>query len=486
MSDLLCIFDCGSTGTRTIIFDINGKEIARAYEEYPFTKQPKGISEQDPIIWWNAIKNTCNQVIEKVNVNDIIGISASFHRATVSFINKNGEILHPALTWMDEREVVDASMFHEELRRTVPKILWFKTNKPNLFNQVSKIVFPDTYIYMRLCGKDLCITEPTNGIYGILSMETLDWDEKLAESYDLPIELWPELRTPGEIISELNSESARSLGLKKNIPVVLGGGDQQCAALGMGIVEKGEAKVTTGTGTFVDYVTGDTPVKPAGNVPIFPLPHVIKGKWLIEGSMPGTGTALKWFRDNFSQLQAKECEEKNLNIYTELTKEAEEIKPGSEGLLFIPLHIFRKGTIHGLGWNHTRAHMIRAIMESAALSAQLYMGILETIGGSKHNELKSDGGAMNSDVWAQIYADIMSKKIVVPENKDGAALGAAILGFYGCKSYNNIDNAIEKMVRFEKEFNPNKANAKIYKKLNRIFMSTALEVFNKKRVTKDL
>jgi xylulokinase len=185
-------------------------------------------------------------------------------------------------------------------------------------------------------------------------------------------------------------------------------------------------------------------------------------------------------------LQAKECEEKHLNVYAELSREAEGIKPGSEGLLFVPLYVFRKGTIHGLGWNHTRAHMIRAIMESAALSANMNIGMLEAIGGAKVSEIKSDGGAMNSDLWAQIYADIMSKKIIIPENRDGAALGAAILGFYGCKKYSSFNDAIDKMVRFEKEFNPIKENVKIYKKLTRLFMPTLLDIFDKKRVTKDL
>ena len=486
MSDLIIVFDVGTTGSRTIIFDIDGKEIVRAYEEYTLEKQPVGISEQDPMIWWNAVKSTCNIAVKNVNPDDIIGICASFQRATAGFIDKKGEVLHPALTWMDEREVVDTSTVHEELRRTVPKILWIKNNKPDLYNQASKIFFPDTYIYMKLCGKEVCVTEPTNGIFAIMSKETLDWDPNLAELYGIPVELWPELRTPGEIIGELTSEAAGELGLKSNTPIVLGGGDQQCAALGMGIIEKGQAKVTTGTGTFVDYVTGDTPITPAGDFPIFPLPHVIKGKWIIEGTMPGTGTALKWFKDNFSQLQAKDCEEKHLNVYAELSKEAEGIKPGSEGLLFVPLYVFRKGTIHGLGWNHTRAHMIRSIMESAALSANMYIGMLEAIGGAKVSELKSDGGAMNSDLWAQIYADIISKKIIIPENRDGAALGAAILGFCGCKKYNSFNDAIEKMVRFEKEYNPIKENTKIYKKLTRLFMPTVLEIFDKKRVTKDL
>lgn len=485
MSDLICVFDVGTTGARTIIFDINGKEIARAYEEYPVVKGPVGISEQDPIIWWNAVKNTCNKVSRTFNTEDIIGISASFLRGTITIIDKKGEVLHPALTWMDERQETTALEWKREvdLRRSIPKILWLKNNKPDLFSKADKIIHPDTYIYMKLCEE--CVTDPTNGIMGILNKKTLNWDNELAETFDLPIELWPELHTPGEIIGELSSSAADALGLKKNIPVILGGGDQQCSALGLGVINKGQAKITVGTGTFLDYVV-DEPVEPAGDFPIFSYPSVVKGKWNIEGITPGTGTVLKWFTENFSQLQIKESQEKNINVYDILTKEAATVPPGSEGLLFLPLYIFRKGTIHGLGWNHTRGHMIRAIMESAALSAQMYLGFLEGMGGAKTTELRVDGGAMNSELWAQIFADVTSKRILIPEIKDGAAMGAAILGFIGCKRYNTFEEAIAKMVRFPTIKSPIKENSRIYKKLNRIFMPALLDTYSKKRVTKDL
>ena len=485
MSDLICVFDVGTTGTRTMIFDINGKEIARAYEEYPSVEQPIGISEQDPIIWWNAVKSTCNKIIKSgvIRPNDIIGISATFQRATTTIIDINGEVLHPALTWMDEREETNFKGIAEEGRRTIPKILWLKNNESELYNKTFKIISTDSYIYMKLCNA--CVTDPTNGIYGILNMDTLQWDAGLADLYDIPLNLWPELHTPGETIGKLTDEAAKSLGLNPNIPIIMGGGDQQCAALSLGVINKGQAKVTFGTGTFVDLIV-DGPMKPAGDIPIFALPHVIKGKWFIEGTMPGTGTAFKWFKDNFSQLQVKESEELNRNIYDILTKEAEQISPGSAGLLFIPLYIFRKGTIHGLSLNHTRGHMIRAIMESAVLSAQMYLNILEGMAKVNIDELKVDGGGMNSDFWAQMVADVMIKKIMIPEIKDGAALGAAILGFYGLGKYNSIEDAIEKMVRFTDVKNPNKENSKIYKKLGRIFMSTVLETNEKKRITKNL
>ncbi|MFX1460539.1 MAG: FGGY-family carbohydrate kinase [Promethearchaeota archaeon] len=484
MSELLCVFDAGTTGARTFIFDIDGKEIAKAYQEYPIVEQPVGVSEQDPIIWWNAIKNTCKQVVKQVNIDDIIGISASILRGNTSIINKFGEPLHAAITAMDEREL--ALREEEGLRLSIPKLLWLKKERSHLYSKIYKIMFPDTYIYMNLCGNETCITEPTNGIYGIMSVNTLDWDKNLADIYDLPVELWPKIHTPGEFIGELTNDAAKELGLKSKLPVILGGGDQQCSALGMGVINQGQAKVTIGTYTFAHYVTNKAIKTGSKDIPIFSIPHIIKGKWMLEGGMPGTGIAMKWFKDNFSQLQISEGIEKNLDVYDIIIKEAEEILPGSEGLLFIPLQIFKKGTIHGLGWNHTRAHMIRSIMESAALSAQLYLNLLEGIGGGKVDEIKADGGAMNSDLWAQILADVTDKKVIIPIVRDSAALGAAILGFYGCKKYNSIDEAIKKMVRFEKEFNPIKANTKVYKKLNRLFLPLTFNIYEKKRVTKDL
>jgi len=485
MNDLICVFDVGTTGARTILFDINGKLIAKAYEEYPVFKQPVGISEQDPILWWNAVKSTCNKAIKGLDVDNIIGISATFMRGTITLIDREGNILHPALTWMDEREETNAKDWDKEggLRRTIPKILWLKNNKPELFTKVAKIIYADTYLYMKLC--DAVVTDPTNGVWGILSLKTLQWDENLAELYDLPLNLWPDLYSAGDIVGSLSSTAAKDLGLKVNIPIVMGGGDQQCSALGLGTINNGQVKITMGTGTFVDYVV-DNPVQPAGDFPIFSLPSVIKGKWNIEGAIPGTGTALKWFKDNFSQLQIKESQEQNINVYDMLAAEAKEISPGSEGLLFIPLYMFRKGTIHGLGWNHTRSHMIRSIMESSALSAQMYLNLIEGMGGGKVDEVRADGGAMNSGFWAQMLADILDRKVHIPEIKDGAAMGAGILGFYGCKKFNSIENALENMVRFSEVKTPIKENVKVYKKLNRIFMPALLDVYLNKRVTKKL
>jgi xylulokinase len=211
----------------------------------------------------------------------------------------------------------------------------------------------------------------------------------------------------------------------------------------------------------------------------------MKGKWVLEGVMPGTGTMLQTYAKNFSQLQIKKCQELSTDVYDVLTKEAEQAPPGSNGLLFIPLYIFRKGTIHGLGWHHNRTHFSRAIMESAALSGQMYLNLIEGLGGIKTDVLRCDGGAMNSPFWAQIVADIFNKKIIIPKVKDGAALGAGILGFCGTGQFSSFNEAINHIVKFEYEKVPDKETSKIYKKLVRIFMPAVLEMNEKKRVTKN-
>jgi len=485
MSDLVCVFDIGTTGARTIIFNIDGKEITKSYEEYPIFKQPYGISEQDPLIWWNAVRNTCKNVMRTINPDDIIGISACFQRQTVTFLDSKGDVIHPALTWMDGREETSTKdwLKEEGSRRTIPKILWIKKNKPEVFKKISKIAYTDTYIYNRLCN--VTVTDPTNGVMGILNYNTLKWDENLEDKYEIPIDLWPEVFFYGEVIGELSKVAANELGLNQNIPVFMGGGDQQCAALGLGVIKTHQAKVTIGTGAFVDYVT-DKRIKPSEDAPIFSYPSVIKGKWHIEGAMFGAGSTLKWFKDNFSQFQVTQSSEGKQNVYDMLAHEASTIPPGSDGLLFIPLYIFRKGTIHGIGWNHTRAHFIRAIMESACLGTQMCLQIVEAVGGKKVSEVRADGGAMNSPLWAQILADVTSKKILIPEVKDAAALGAAILVFYNSKRYKSLDNAITNMIRFTDVKEPIKQNEMVYKKLYSAYAQELINIDEKKRVTGNL
>ncbi|MHA1298986.1 MAG: FGGY-family carbohydrate kinase, partial [Candidatus Helarchaeota archaeon] len=296
---------------------------------------------------------------------------------------------------------------------------------------------------------------------------------------EIPLDKWVDIYESGKVIGELTPEAANDLGLPKGLPVIMGGADQQCAALGLG-TKVGEIKATTGTGTFVDAIT-DKPVYDKANI-LFTIPHVIKGQWSLEGAMPGTGAALKWFRDNFSEKQCIDAEQQNIDAFKILEEEAKEVPAGSGGLLIIPLYSFMKATIHGLCFGHSRNFWIRSIMESAALSMRLYLDLIQPMT-QKVTEIKIDGGATKSQLWTQIQADVTEKTVLIPKVVDGAAVGAAILGFIGTGNFNSIEDAVKNMVKFVDKREPNKANKKVYKKLFRVFQSEIMQIHTKKRIT---
>ncbi|MHA1380761.1 MAG: FGGY-family carbohydrate kinase [Candidatus Helarchaeota archaeon] len=478
----ILIFDVGTTGARSIIFDVNGNEIARSYVEYPKEKQPPGVSEQDPQMWWEAIKTTCKDVVKIARIvpKDLVGISACFFRATTAAIDKEGNVLYPAITWMDERKSESAEKLYDsigELRRAINKILWIKDNKPDIFEKTHKFIQPDSYIYKKLAG--VFATDYSNAAYGVLDYDSLKLSDELTEKFGIPMDRWVDVHESGKVIGELTSDAANELGLTKGIPIVMGGADQQSAALGLGTMI-GEIKATTGTGTFVDAVTEKPVYDQSQN--LFTLPHVVKGQWVLEGAMPGTGAALNWFRDNFSEKQCIDAEAKKVSAFKILEEEAENVPAGSGGLLIIPLYSFMKATVHGLGFGHSRGFWVRSIMESAALSIRLYLGFIEPMT-NKVKSLKIDGGSARSDLWTQIQADVTGKTVLIPKVIDGAAMGAAILGYLGTGNFGTIGDAVKNMVKFIGKKEPNPANKKIYKKLFRVFETETITIHQKKRIT---
>ncbi|MHA1299393.1 MAG: FGGY family carbohydrate kinase, partial [Candidatus Helarchaeota archaeon] len=176
-NNVIVIFDVGTTGTRSVIFDINGAEIGRSYEEYPKEKQTPGISEHNPLNWWSAIKNTCNRAVKsaKIDPKDIVGISACFFRDTTLAIDKDGNVLHPAITWMDERKTETAEQKADLIgwqRRALTKIYLIKDIKPEIFEKTHKFVQTDSFIYKKLA--DVFATDYTNAAYGILDYDKLE------------------------------------------------------------------------------------------------------------------------------------------------------------------------------------------------------------------------------------------------------------------------------------------------------------------------
>ena len=478
----LIIFDVGTTAAKTIIFDADGSIAGKAYQEYPTQTPSPGIVEQNPEDWWSAIKISAKKALSlsKINPKDVAGVGVITQRATVTPVDKNAEVLYPAMTWMDTRSSPSAEALSEQYpqRGTLFKILWLRDNLPDVFKKTYKFITVDAYVYYKLTGN--FVSDFTNSAYGPLDIRRLEWSGELSEAARIPVEKLPSLLPSGKMVGELLPEAASEVGLDPRTPVVMGGGDQQCSALGLDAISPGIVKATTGTGTFVDAVI-DEPFFDLYDplTRTFCIPHVIPNKWAFEAVLPGTGLVYRWFRDQFSLKEAETAKSVGLDTYDILNLEAASVKPGSDGLMVIPLFMFSRGIIWGLSFSHTKAHVARAILESAGYGVNFFIEVMNGQG-IEVSEIRVDGGGARSALWRQIQADITGKPIVLTEvMEDASALGAAILTSYGVGLHKSIDEAIAAMVKVTKRIAPVPKNSavysQIYPKFTDIFLQTAMD-----------
>ncbi|UCH31117.1 MAG: hypothetical protein JSV05_06290 [Candidatus Bathyarchaeota archaeon] len=478
----LLIFDVGTTAVKTIIFNTSGKIIEKTYQEYPTTTPSPGIVEQNPEDWWLASKESVKKALNssKIEPKTISGIGVTTQRATIAPMDRNGEILHPAMTWMDARSCPSSDAMAQKFpqRNSMTKILWLKDNRPQIFKKAFKFALVDTYMYYKLTGR--FVSDFTNSAYGPFDIYGLKWSDEILDEAKIPIEKLPSLVPSGSIIGELSRSTASEIGLKVGIPIVAGGGDQQCSTIGLNATSSGIVKATTGTGTFLDAQL-DSPLFDLYDplTRTFCIPHVIPDKWVFEAVLPGTGLIYRWFRDQFCSNEVQTASSIGIDSYDIINLEAASIQAGSEGLMIIPLFMFAKGLMWGLSFSHTKAHIARAILESTGYGLNFF---IEVMNGQniEVKELRIDGGAAKSRLWSQIQSDITGKPVVLTNvAEDASAFGAAILVSYGIGLRKSISGATKEMVQVVERITPIQENSQIYNqiypKFAEIFLQMAME-----------
>ncbi|MFX1319301.1 MAG: FGGY-family carbohydrate kinase [Promethearchaeota archaeon] len=476
---LIAVIDLGTTGNRSVLFDTQGHEIAKAYREFPTITDEPEQAEQDAHDWWRTTQETMRAVTshKSVNPNAISAVSVVTQRATLLPLDKTGKPLARAITWIDMRISPSAKKFEALVKQRISlrRALWFKDMHPEIFSKTSTFATPDAFLYHRLTGT--LASDLTNHDFGILNPETFTLDEKLGEELELPISLWPKLVHSGTIVGETTKEAETATGLPAGIPVVVGGGDQQCATLGLGVLHTSEAKLTLGTGTFIL-----TPVEKILKDPLgvlFTHPHVLPNQRVLEGVIPDTGTILRWFRDQFGHVEVAVAERLGTDPYDYIVDQAAQAPPGSDGLTLFPFFTWGLGKIQGLSFHHSRTHIARAILESVAYAARFSIDTMFSVGVIL-NELRLDGGGARSALWRQILCDVTNKPCIYTHVDEGTALGAAILASLGLKLFSTVEKAVKAMVHQREILSPNTNNAEAYNqgysKFQQTLMSNIQEI----------
>jgi len=485
--------DVGTTGCKTMLFDLEGRVIAFADQEYPTYYPQVSWAEQEPKDWWEAVKATVRCCLAKAEPGEILGIGVSSHREAVVPLSENGEVLARSIIWMDKRslpqtEWIRRNFNEDEIYRrtglrvdptfTATKLLWLKEHQPELLERTSVLLQPKDYIVYRLTGgwiTDQSIASRTL-LYNIRERR---WDERLFEMFGLRRELFPEALPSDEVVGRVTEEAAAETGLAAGTPVVAGGGDRTCEALGAGAINPSILEESTGSATTMATTLDEPFFDPQMRIACGC--HVIPGKWCLEAGIGVTGAVFRWCRDKIFLLEKETAIPMRRRAYELMDMQSEYIPPGSGGLLVIPHFMGSKapkwnpkarGVILGLTLLHSRVHIAKAVMEGVAYEIRFLLETLEELG-IKPEEIRLQGGASKSPVWSQIKADVWGRPVTMLEVTDGACLGDAILAGVGVGAFANYNEAVSGMVRVRRVIEPDDQAHHIYDRLYEIYCEVA-------------
>lgn len=481
MAKLLLGIDIGTSACKVAVFDKSGRVLVQANKPYELYYPNPGWVEQDPDEWWEAICKGIKDCLaaDEVSAEDIAGIGIDGQSWSAIPVDENGNCLAKSPIWMDTRardicdEVKAKLGFHKIFdvagndflpSYTTPKMLWFKQEKPEIYEKTYKFLQSNSYIGYKLTG---VMSQDLSQGYGIhfFNMSTCTYDEELATALGLSVDKVPKLYQCHEVIGEVTQAAAEKTGLKVGTKVVAGGLDAACGTLGAGVYLPGQTQEQGGQAGGMSICVDHALAHPK----LILSPHVIPDMWLLQGGTVGGGGALRWFKQEFGEGQS----------FDDLTKLAEEIPAGSDGVTFLPFMAGErsplwnpdaKGVYYGLGFDKTKAHMIRATLEGVAYSLQHNLKVAAETG-AQVGELIAMGGASNSILWTQIKADVTGKVIKVPTSDTATTLGAAILAGVGVGLYESFEEAVKETIVITRVQEPNMENHEKYKDAMNLYLN---------------
>lgn len=461
--------DIGTSGTKSVLFDENGHSVASATKEYPMYQPQNGWAEQEPEDWWDAVQETCQAIIKNSGIpaSEIKGIGLSGQMHGLVMLDENGKVLRPSIIWCDQRTAKECEEITEKVGAkrllditanpaltgfTASKILWVRNHEPELYQQCRHILLPKDYIRYRLTSVFATDVSDASGMQ-LLDIRHRCWSDEVLEKLAIPKEWLGDVYESPEVTGHVTKEAADVTGLAEGTPVVGGAGDNAAAAVGTGVVKDGTAFTTIGTSGVVFAHTSEMALDPKGRVHTFCC--AVPGAWHVMGVTQAAGLSLKWFRDEFCIPEKEEAEQTQQDPYQIMTKEAQSIPLGSDKLIYLPYLMGERtphldpdcrGVFFGLSAIHTRAHLIRAVMEGVGYSLRDCVEILQEMG-TTITDMRACGGGSRSPLWRQMLADLYKCPVATIASEEGPALGAAILAGVGAGIYKDVESACERLIR---------------------------------------
>lgn len=476
--------DVGTTGAKTLLVDEQGRVAARAFDEYPLLAPRPGWAEQEPEEWYRATVSGIRKVVAQAGIrgDQVAGISFSGQMHGSVFLDEGGRVIRRPLLWCDVRTADEVRSINEAVGRermiaiagspamegfTAPKVLWLRRNEPSNFDRVASVLLPKDYVRYRLTGELATEVSDAAGS-AMFDIEQGRWSKEVLEVVGLRPEQLPPVLRSIDVAGRLTVQAAEETGLLAGTPVVAGGADNACGAVGAGVVRSGRAHVSIGSsGVIVSYAA--TPRRDAGGR-VHTFNHSVPGAWYVMGVMLAAGLSLRWVRDELGQAERAVADLTGMDPYDLLTREAAASPPGARGLWFLPYlngertpHAdpYARGVWFGLSSAHRRADLIRSVLEGVAFALRDSLEVFKDMG-IEVDQLRAIGGGGKSPLWRQILADVLAVPIVRLNIDEGPAYGAALLAGVGAGVWRDVAEAADATVKPVETAEPDSRRTHLY------------------------
>jgi len=507
MPNLLGI-DVGTSATKVVLTD-GPSIVATAEQPHPVSMPRAGWSEQHPRGWWNAAAHAIRDVLDSSGTQAqsiaALSLSGQMHGSVLLEAEPGPEgtppePLRPAILWNDQRTAEQCAHIERALggKRefvkitgnaalpgfTLPKLLWVREHEPEVYPRIRRLLTPKDYVRLCLTGREAIDVGDGAGTLA-MDIDTRRWSTRVLDALDLDPALFPDLVESGEACGEVTQWAAQQTGLAPGTPVIAGSGDNMMGAIGAGVVEEGHVLATLGTSGVI-YAHASSPRRDLHDPDACGRTHTMcaadgragaPGQWCVTGCMLSAAGALQWCRETLFPNDP----------YDRLLAEAADASPGCEGLLFLPYLTGERcphpdpkarGAWIGLTSRHTRAHLVRAVIEGVTFGMAQILDLVRSLppspapsgggiaegdgGGLPINTIRLGGGGARSSFWRQLQADVYGLPVSLTTATEGPAFGAALLAGAGAGAWPSVAEACREAVHETERLDPDPHAGAVY------------------------
>lgn len=461
--------DLGTSAVKLLLMDREGKIQKIVSREYPLYFPHPGWSEQKPEDWYEQVMDGMKELITEADKSQIAGISFGGQMHGLVILDKEDEVIRPAILWNDGRTYEECDYLNNVIGKeklseytanisftgfTAPKILWVKNKEPENFKRIAKIMLPKDYIAYKLTGVNCTDVSDASGML-LMDVKNRRWSKEMCEICGISEEMLPKLYESYECVGTVKPEIARELGIPETVKVAAGAGDNAAAAVGTGTVGDGMCNISLGTSGTI-FISSEKFGVDKNNA-LHAFAHA-DGHYHLMGCMLSAASCNKWWMDEIIGTSDYGAEQKKIGAL------------GENHVYFLPYLMGERsphnnpnarGTFIGMTMDTTRADMTQAVLEGVAFALRDSFEVAKSLG-IKIERTKICGGGAKSPLWKKMIANILNLKVDVIESEEGPALGGAMLAAVACGEYKNVEEAAAKIVRIVDTVEPEEELVKKY------------------------